>query len=203
LGNYLQGHAGDDNITGGGGNDTIDGGTGLDTAHYSFAYDNYSIIPNVEGYKIQANTGTDGVDIIREVERVVFTDTKLALDINGHAGEVSKILGAVFGAEALADKQLVGIGLQRLDSSASYTELIQQALNTKLGAGFSDQAEIQLLYQNILSTQPSQDELNYWSNTLNNGQFTQTSLAVMAANLDLNTQNINLIGLSQTGLEFL
>jgi len=203
LGNYLQGHAGDDNITGGGGNDTINGGAGLDKAHYSLAYENYTIIPDEEGYITQANAGTDGVDIIREVERIVFTDTKLALDINGHAGEVSKILGAVFGSDAVEDKQLVGIGLQRLDSSTSYTELIQQALNAKLGKGFSDQAEIQLLYQNILSTQPSQDELNYWSNTLNNGQFTQTSLAIMAANLDLNMQNINLIGLSQTGLEYL
>lgn len=212
LNNILQGHAGDDNITGdagndsitgGAGNDSINGGAGVDTAYYSLTHQNYTITSNAGGHLIQANSGEEGVDTIREVERIAFTDTKLALDFDGHAGEVSKIIGVIFGAQTLTDKQLIGIGLQRLDEGTSYAALMQQALESRLGTGFTDQAEIQLLYQNILGTQPSQDELNYWTNSLNTSQYTQTSLAVMAADLDLNAQNIDLVGLSQTGLAFI
>lgn len=203
LDNTLNGHAGNDIITGGAGNDIIDGGAGIDTAIYTGAFSQYAITRMTNSFSINAKSGTDDTDTVSNLERLQFSDTKLALDLDGHAGQVSKVLGAIFGAESITNKSLVGIGLQQLDDGASYADLMQQALNARLGAGFSDQVEIQLLYQNLLETEPNQDEINYWTGLMNSGHFTQASLATMAANLDLNIQNINLIGLSQTGIEFL
>jgi serralysin len=85
----------------------------------------------------------------------------------------------------------------------SYENLMQLALDAKLGNGFSNAAEVSLLYQNLVGSQPSQADLDYWTGTLASGQYSQASLGVMAADLELNAANIDLIGLASTGLEYL
>jgi len=80
---------------------------------------------------------------------------------------------------------------------------VQLALNEKLGTGFSDVDEVNLLYSNLVGSLPDVDTLNFWTERLNDGEFTQNSLAIMAIDLDINASNIDLIGLSQTGIEFL
>ena len=80
---------------------------------------------------------------------------------------------------------------------------MQLALNEKLGTGFSDVDEVNLLYSNLVGSLPDVDTLNFWTERLNDGEFTQNSLAIMAIDLDINASNIDLIGLSQTGIEFL
>lgn len=196
----LLGLAGNDQLTGRAGNDVLDGGAGIDTAVYTTARSNYIIVKTSAGFTVSG--GTDGVDSISNVERLRFTDKSLALDLDGNAGITAKILGAVFGASSVSNQAYVGIGLSYLDAGMSYPELTLLALNAKLGTGFSHTAEVNLLYQNLVGVLPSSNELNYYVGLLTSGQHTQASLAVMAADLDLNTSNIGLIGLQQTGIEF-
>ena len=193
----LVGGTGNDNLTGGLGNDLLDGGAGIDTAHFNGLRASYTI--NGGAGTI---SGPDGADSFTNIERLQFADTKLAIDLDGNAGTTAKILGAVFGAASLSNKQYVGIGLSYLDGGMSYQDLIMLALNARLGAGFSNTAEVNLLYQNLVGVLPSADNLDYWVGELTAGQFSQASLAVMAADLDLNKTNINLVGLAQTGIEF-
>lgn len=196
----LLGLAGNDVLTGLAGNDNLDGGAGIDTGGYTTARSNYSILKTSAGFTVSG--GTDGVDTISNVERLRFTDRNLALDLDGNAGITAKILGAVFGASSVTNQAYVGIGLGYLDAGMSYSDLTLLALNARLGAGFSNAAEVNLLYQNLLGVLPSNNELNYYVGLLASGQHTPASLAVMAADLDLNTSNIGLIGLQQTGIEF-
>jgi hypothetical protein len=44
--------------------------------------------------------------------------------------------------------------------------------------------------------------VSYWSGLLDQGVYVHASLAVMAAELDLNKTNVNLVGLMQMGFEF-
>lgn len=196
----LLGLAGNDKLTGRAGNDTLDGGAGIDTAVYTTARSNYTIVKTSAGFSVSG--GSDGVDTISNVERLRFTDKNLALDLEGNAGITAKILGAVFGASSVSNQVYVGIGLSYLDAGMSYSDLTLLALNARLGAGFSDAAEVNLLYQNLVGVLPSSNELNYYVGLLASGQHTPASLAVMAADLDLNTSNIDLIGLQQTGIAF-
>jgi len=53
-----------------------------------------------------------------------------------------------------------------------------------------------------LGTVAQTSDINQWSGVINSGQYTQASLAAMAAQTSLNTTNINLTGLAQTGLEY-
>jgi len=80
---------------------------------------------------------------------------------------------------------------------------MQFGLNTVLGFGFTNSDEVQLLFKNLLNSTPSASDLSYWSNSIDSGQFTQSSLAIMAANTSLNTTNINLTGLQTKGLFYI
>lgn len=198
----LVGNGANNDLTGGAGNDALDGGAGIDTALYSGPNTDYRIAPTGSGFTIQDTTGTTGIDSIVNVERLQFSNAKWALDLDGNAGTCARILGAVFGASFVSNRQYVGIGLGYLDGGTSYPELILLALNARLGAGFSNADEVNLLYQHLVGDLPSAADLNYWVGTITSGQYSQASLATMAADFDLNETNINLVGLAQTGIEY-
>ena len=192
--------SGNDTLYSTNGDDLIDGAAGTDTVSYSATRSNCVITKTLTGFTVSG--GNDGADTLTNIERLKFSDTNIALDLNSNAGLTVKILGVVFSAASVSNKQYVGIGLTLLDEGMSYSGLMQTALNAKLGAGFSNDAEINLLYQNLLGILPSTADLNYWTGTLSSGQFSQPSLAQMAAELSINAININLIGLNQTGIEY-
>lgn len=148
-------------------------------------------------------SGPDGIaHSISGMERLNFTDLSVAFDINGHAGEAAKILGMVFGADSVANKSYVGMGLNLLDAGLSYQEVMQAALNARLGDNFTTADEVRLAYHNLLGTEPSASTISYWEQAVASGQYTPATLAVMAAETAQNASNINLVGLAHTGLEY-
>ncbi|MGZ5006955.1 MAG: M12 family metallo-peptidase [Methylobacter sp.] len=196
----LTGGAGNDTLRGGAGNDSIDGGSGTDTSVYANARAQYTIALNAAN--CQVNNSGEGLDTLTNVERLKFSDMSVALDIDGRAGSTARILGLVFGREAVSNKTYAGIVLKFLDQGMSFQDLLQLALDARLGNGYSTSSEVNLIYQNLVGFPPSTADLNYWTGAIGSGQYSQISLAVMAANLDLNATNINLIGLAGSGLEY-
>ncbi|MGZ5052422.1 MAG: hypothetical protein ACXWF8_14445 [Methylobacter sp.] len=184
-------------------NDAIDGGLGIDTVTFSGNRNQYTLTQNSAGYQVQDNiSGRDGLDSLENVERLRFSDVNVALDLAGNAGTTAKILGAVFGREFVSNKQYAGIGLQLLDGGTSYSNLMQTAIEAKLGGAPSNIAVVNLLYTNVVGTAPGKADSDYYVGLLDSHVYTAASLGIMAADTSLNTANINLVGLSQTGLEY-
>ena len=198
----ITGAAGNDTLTGGAGYDTIDGGAGVDTAIFSGNRSNFIVTKSGTGFIVADTKGVNGTDALTNVERLQFDDTRIALDINGNAGITAKILGAVFGAAAVSNTVCAGIGLSCLDGGMSYADLTLLALNGRLGIGFTNADEVNLLYQNLVGNLPSTADLDYFVGTITSGQYTQATFGVMAADHSINTANINLVGLVQTGIEY-
>lgn len=213
LGNVIEGKDGNDTLSGGGGNDSLNGGggddilngqDGIDTAVYSGSRSAFTITRNADhSFTINDNTHAEGIDTLNGIERISFSDDHLALDIDGNAGITAKILGAVFGKNTLANKEYVGIGLKLLDGGMSYSDLMELAINTKLGANADDATIVNLLYINIVGTAPAASDLNYYTGLLQNGSYNEASLGVLAADSTANIDHINLAGLAATGLEFI
>lgn len=187
---------------------TLDGGQGLDTCVYNAPSTSFVIgkvqtnAPGTDQFKVTSTTA--GIkDVLTRIERLKFTDKSVALDVNGNAGTTAKILGAVFGASEVSNKTYAGIGLNLLDKGFAYEQLMGLALDAKLGVGYSHAQLVNLLYQNLLHTQADNGALAYWSSLLDQGTYTHASLAVMAAELDINKANVNLVGLMATGLDYL
>lgn len=196
----LQGGRGNDRLEGGGGDDQLDGGQGLDTAALARPRADYVIGPQARW--VQGLAGEEGRDGLQQIERLAFADGSLAFDLDGHAGLVARLLGAVFGPAAVADADYVGIGLAAADGGMDAEALALYALEARLGPGYSPAAQIDLLYRNLVDAPPTADEMGFWLGTLASGQYTPASLALMAAELPLNDQRIDLVGLAESGLAF-
>ena len=198
-------------LTGGKGSDSLDGAEGVDTAVYTMNFDEASLSNFVDyassGGTIQLRTAWNVVsgnetDTLRNIERLQFTNTNVALDLDGNAGKTAKLLAAVLGAEGVSNKVYVGAGLYFLDGGMTYEELMQVALDVVLGANPSSSSVVDLIWTNIVGPPTQADNLPQYSALIDNGTYTAAELAVAAADHSLNTTNIDLVGLSQTGLEY-
>jgi len=211
----ILGYAGNDTITGGFGSDVIDGGTGIDTVKFSGPFGsgslaNYSIQKLIDGSLSVSFIGpiiaifppppTDGSDSLTYVERIQFTDKNFAFDLDGNAGSTAKIIGAVLGKAALKNPAYVGIGLSYLDKGMSYSDLGALALNA-VGATTND-AIVSTLWLNVIGSPASALDKAPFIKMLADG-MKAGDLVALAADTAFNTSNINLMGLAQTGIEYL
>lgn len=156
----------------------------------------------LSGWELSDISKTYATVEISNVQRVKFKNTSLALDVKGNAGTVAKVLGAVFGAGFATNKEFVGIGLFYVDSGTSYADLMNLALTVKLGAGYTDAQEIQLLYQNLYGHAATNNEVTAIASFITSGQYTKATLGVLAAETTNNAAKINLVGLVQSGIEY-
>ena len=120
--------------------------------------------------------------------------------MNGNAGTTAKILGAVFGKDAVSNKNFVGIGLHFLDAGWTYDNLAGLALEAA-GAKTNDQV-VSLLWTNVIGTKPTAADKLSLIALLENG-MSAGALAHLAADTSFNTMNINLVGLAQTGIDYI
>ena len=199
---------GNDRLTGGAGNDLLDGGNGVDCA--VFNVDREQATLSFNGLYFAINSLAEGNDRLISIERVEFSNGYLALDIAGHAGQAARTIGALFGAAALKDKALVGAELHLLDEGMGYSELVAAALKTPLFKQLAGAAQgvvsnsqfVSLVYKNLVGVLPGADDLSLYVGLLDNGTFTQETLAYAASEHALNAANIDLVGLATTGIAF-
>jgi hypothetical protein len=183
----------------------IDGGIGIDTSNYSSVIKEYKIksLGN-SSFEVQLSSAAINLpkidDTLLHIERLKFTDTNLAIDLDGNAGTTAKILGAVFGKDSVSNKNYVGIGLSFLDSGWTYDNLVGLALDA-VGAKTNDQI-VSLLWINVIGTTPTSSDKQPFIALLENG-MTPGALGHLAADTSFNTTNINLVGLAQTGIEYI
>ena len=165
----------------------------------------------------------DDSDSLAEVERLEFEvaeangANRVALDIvgnggtaakalgfdsHGNGGKAAKIVGALWGKESVENPTFVGIVLHYLDLGVSYEALLGLGLNALLGANKTNEAVASLLYTNLMGEAPTQDAKKELSGYMDSGAYSQAGFARAIADLELNATNINLVGLSDTGLQY-
>ena len=143
--------------------------------------------------------GRNGSDTLVDVERIEFADGALALDLDGTAGQVARLLGAVFGRESVQFPSYVGIGLSYLDAGVSYQDLMGAALH-EVGAR-TPAAVVNLLWQNLIGTAPTAQQIEPFVGLIEAG-LSAAQFGVLVADTDLNADNIGLVGLMETGLAY-
>jgi Ca2+-binding RTX toxin-like protein len=191
---------GNDTIMSGLGDDLLYGGAGIDTAVYMENHSSFKIIQTSDYWKVDGSSEGLGVDKLWDVERIVFSDKSIAIDLDGNAGTVAKILGAVAGRESLTNKEYVGIGLDLVDKGMSYSDLAALALQA-VGLNTNDQI-VTALWTNVIGSAPSAADKAPFIEMLENG-FSRGELAKLAAETTENAANIGLVGLAQTGIDYL
>jgi hypothetical protein len=178
-----------------GGNDIVDGELGVDYMRYWSKSTEVNIQKDISNnyWIIEAVNNVGGIQELRNMERLMFTDTAWALDSgeNESAGRTAKILGAVFGKEGLANMVYRGIGLFYFDAGMSYEALTLLALDARLGPGASKETVAQLLQTNVPGL------------VVNPGSYASTTaMAMYAQESALNETMVNVVGLATAGLPY-
>jgi len=199
IGNdHLSGYAGNDILDGGAGSDDIDGGSGIDTALFHNNRNSFIIDKQAESILVSFFGTTDS---LTSIERLSFNDIAIAYDLDGNAGKAASLLGSVFGSDAVANNEYAGIALEFLDTRTTYEELADIAISA---AGLSNnETLVQTLWENLFDYFPTVAEQAPILEWLESGSMTPVELTILASDLEINQQNINLIGLMEAGLEYI
>ena len=75
----------------------------------------------------------------------------------------------MFGKGAVANQDYVGTGLRLLDGGMGLTELVQFALDARLGAGASSEAVVTSLYTKVVGVAQGAFELAYYTGLIRRG----------------------------------
>ena len=212
-GNTIMGYAGNDTLTGGGGNDSLDGGSGVDVAVFSGSFANYTL-SRVSStffpcYRVSANAGTDGTDTLINMNRLRFSDVNVAIDmgLKESGGEVALLLGAVLGRTSLTDKSLIGSLLSFFDVGKSMHDaanaLVNAGIMDQLAGGTGTDAYVNMIYHNVTGLTATSSVTAELAPYVDRGTFTKADFLAFVAELPENQTNVNLVGLQQTGLQFL
>jgi Ca2+-binding RTX toxin-like protein len=198
LDNVISGGSGNDSITGGPGNDLLDGGDGLDVAAFNGNRSVYTIVSSA------LVSGLDGTDTLANVERLQFFDKRVAFDLGaGQAGgNTVRIIGAAFDAPTIVQHpDYVAIGLDLFDSGQSMLDVCGLVIPI---LGLSNTVFVTTVFTNVVGRAPTASEQGLYVELLvgNGGPYTQAQLLEIAANSPINADNIDLVGLQQTGVEF-
>ena len=197
----IEGLAGNDVFIGGSGDDQLNGGTGIDTAQFSGDQGNYTTSSAKGVFTVSdKRTNSDGLDILSAIERIKYSDKYFAIDLDSNAGITAKVIGAVLGKDAVKNPTIVGLGLSYADKGMSYSDLGALALSA-VGARTND-AIVSTLWRNVVGFEASPETKAPFIKMLQDG-LKPGDFVVMAADHILNTTNIGLVGLVQTGIEFI
>ena len=147
---------------------------------------------------------TDGAKTweLNSVERLMFMDHGLAFDIHDHAGEAVKTLGAFLGASGITPEN-VGLVLNLLDGGLTYEGLITEANAVVFGADPDGATMVRHFYTVLTGEEAPADVINQYGGMVDNGELSRVELAKLVADSEVNLTNIDLVGLSATGVEYL
>lgn len=184
--------------------DTFDGGAGLDRVIYHGPSTDYFVTKNASGFRVLDRTTADGTDQLSNIERVVFTDVTVALDIEGNGGQAYRLYKAAF--DRTPDKSGLGFWITQLDNGATLDQVASgfvnslefQAIN---GAAPTNLQLVTSLYQHILGRAPDHAGLDFWTTQMNNNALDKSHLLTSFS--ESNENKIALIGQIENGIEYI
>ena len=195
-----------DTLKGQPGTDFFDGGLGLDTVVYSGPIERYTINKTGNRYVVSEPSGSDDTDYLSNIERLQFSNGKLALDLDGNAGDAARLIGTLLGPSYVKDKALAGLVIGLLDQNYSTQTIATLGLGTStyigLAGSSSNEDFVKHVFKNVIGRPPVEAELQTYVGMLSAGT-SQAALAVMAAETEFTAEKIGLTGLVLNGWEFI
>lgn len=210
IGDRLEGGGGNDSLTGGSGNDVLiggtgsnklDGGGGIDTAIFSGTRGEYTVALKAGTIGVTSSAG--GADTLTNVERVQYSDTSVAYDIDGSAGKMFRLYQAAL--NRVPDKEGLGWWIDAADRGTDWENMAagftHSAEWAKLyGAESSNDTFLTNLYKNALHRAPDAEGFAFWKQALEGG-VTREHLLVQFAESPENQAQV--IGSIQNGIEYI
>ncbi len=173
LRTVTAGGAGNDYLVGLGIGLKVSGGAGVDTVIYGYNRGNYDVGRTTTGATVvEKYSSSTSADVLDGVERLLFSNASVALDIDGTGGQAYRLYQAAF--DRTPDSTGLGYWMKQMDNGMSLLDVSREFLKsdefTRLyGASLSDSAFVTKLYQNVLDRAPDQAGFDNWVNALGSG----------------------------------
>lgn len=205
----LNGEIGDDHLHGGNGNDVFDGGDGVDASIYSGLMSDFNLSISATGMTLSDTQGNEGTDRLSHVERLHFSDKKLAFDLGDdeHAGQALEFIGLL--APTLVDSaSAVGTILALFDEGKSLQDVCELALEVGLidsiAGSDTNSALAAMAFRNVMGTEADAATIDQLVGFMDGryASYSQAEFMSVVAALEVNQAHIGLVGLQQTGIEF-
>lgn len=191
---WIMGNASSNILTGGRGNDSITGGGGFDWAVYSGSLGDYRVKNTAGIVQVTDNTpGRDGVDTLKDIERLVFKDMNLAFDVDGHAGQLVRLYEATF--NRAPDSIGIGYWLNKMDAGTSLIEVAKTFVVQPefYAANAGDADFLTMAYNHVVNRDPDQSGRDYWLNDLSHGGSRAVVMAALSESSECRNQTVDLV----------
>ncbi|NHZ89831.1 DUF4214 domain-containing protein [Massilia sp. CCM 8733] len=176
--------------------DLVDGAGGVDTMVYTGKRGDYDIVKSGAELKIYSLVSNDGVDSLRNVEKLRFSDSvsdirhsdlaqALYVSYFGRAADTGGLKGFQARLSELNAPSSAAELSARYNTDASVKGLIDSfgssAESNALYSG-DNKAFVRAIYSNLLGREPDQGGLDFWTGAINTGALTRAnaSLSIMA-----------------------
>jgi hypothetical protein len=108
----------------------------------------------------------------KDVDRIKFNDTMVALDVDGSAGQAYRLYAAAL--NRAPDRDGLGYWINAFDNDATLTSVANGFINSaeflkNFNGNGSNSTFVNAMYNNVLDRAPDQPGFEYWVNVLNNG----------------------------------
>jgi len=181
----MAGGTGDDLLVGGKGL-RLEGGAGIDSVQLPGYANAYQIVRE-GGSTAVRHLETGVTDILSGVERLLFTQRGVALDIDGNGGQAYRLYRAAF--DRAPDLEGVGFWITQLDRGLSLPEVASAFIGSAefhglYGSAPGDAQFVELLYRNVLHRGPDNGGYEYWMARLDEGAGREQVLAAFSESVE-------------------
>lgn len=197
------GTAGNDVFHSSAANYTVDGCAGIDRIVYAGKSSDFSIVKAAGGFSVADMTGLEGTNTLANFERLKFSDTAFALDIDGNGGQAYRIYQAAF--DRAPDLAGLGFWIKALDSGVTLTAVADGFVHSAefqaiYGANTPNLELVTKFYENILHRAPEQAGLDFWVGVLDSNRASHA--AVLAGISESSENQLGLIGVIGNGFPY-
>jgi hypothetical protein len=166
---------GNDLLVGLGSGLSLHGSHGVDTVVYGYSRSAYTVARSQDSTVVTSTSWDNPArtgDTLDGVERLMFSDTSVALDIDGHGGMAYRLYQAAF--DRTPDLPGLGFWMAHLDNGMSLLQVARnfigsEEFTTLYGASLSNKDFITRLYANVLDRAPDQVGADWWLDKLDRG----------------------------------
>jgi Ca2+-binding RTX toxin-like protein len=184
------------------GGDIFVGGAGRDTATWAAPRGQFRIERVGDQHFVTDRVGAGGIDRLQGVERLVFSDGKVALDLGGAARDAARLVGTLLGpafvSGSAAAQTLVGQVLALFDQGQTLAQVAQLAVGA---LGWNTETVVGQVLLNVWGRPATSAELVSVSAAVQG--MPAAEVATLACNLGLIDARIHLVGLADAGLPYL
>ena len=171
----------------------IDTGEGIDTVVYTSPGSKITKVS--DGWLVNGN-------LLKNVERVEFTDKIVALDIDGISGSAYRIYQAAFARTP--DNEGLKYWINTMDAGHSLEAvaggfIASEEFKTLYGDNPSNEVFVTKLYNNVLGRAPEQEGFEYWVGLLNDQKISNVSTLINFS--ESNENQLNVIGVIENGID--